>query len=86
MITLPLANAIRVHEAVFKDQVGVSGDGVAIDDQAGSGNMHFVQTTFEGAFSLTFTYHGSDTFPMNCKFESLGLVDHISLTVSQPMS
>lgn len=48
--------------AVFTSQIEATGGGnVAVDDKPGAGNMHFVQMTFQGAFSLTFTHRGSDS-------------------------
>ena len=29
-----------------------------IEDEPGTGNIHFVQMGFEGAFAVTFSYHG----------------------------
>ena len=48
---------------MFTDQVKEGdgdGDGVGVEDSPGAGNMHFIQMTFEGPFSLTFAYRASD--------------------------
>ncbi|CAH0055870.1 unnamed protein product, partial [Clonostachys solani] len=48
-------------KSVFQNQVhdvrDIQGDGV--------GNMHFIQTTFEGAFVVTLTYHDSESDPIS---------------------
>ena len=31
-----------------------------VDDKPGTGNIHFVQMSFEGAFSVTFSNQGDD--------------------------
>ncbi|KAK0712122.1 glycoside hydrolase [Lasiosphaeris hirsuta] len=47
-------------KAVFTSQVkavgGSQGQNVAVQDKPGAGNMHFIQTTFEGPFTLTLSY------------------------------
>ncbi|VUC23532.1 unnamed protein product [Clonostachys rosea] len=48
-------------KSVFKNHVydvkNLESDGV--------GNMHFIQTTFEGAFTITLTYHDSESDPIS---------------------
>lgn len=57
--------------AVFKDQVdAIDADAMMVDDDPGAGNMHFIQTTFEGAFSLTFTYGGSEGSGLDGKLDA----------------
>jgi len=46
-----------VQTAVFTSQIrATAGAGVAIDNTPGHGNMHFIQMTFEGPFSVTLSY------------------------------
>ncbi|KAK3358234.1 glycoside hydrolase family 63 protein [Lasiosphaeria hispida] len=47
-------------KSVFTSQAkavgGSQGQSVAVEDKPGAGNMHFIQTTFEGPFTLTLSY------------------------------
>lgn len=54
--------------AVFTDEIkATEGDFVAVEHRPGTGNMHFIQTTFSGAFSVTFTYGTLEDSLLGCK-------------------
>ncbi|KAK4169637.1 glycoside hydrolase [Cladorrhinum sp. PSN259] len=50
------AKSVFVNE--IKASGGGSGSNVAVDNKPGPGNMHFVQLTFQGPFTVTFSYRG----------------------------
>jgi len=57
--------------AVFVDQVkavgGGTGENVAVENKPGAGNMHFIQLTFQGPFTVTFTYRGMEATALDGK-------------------
>ncbi|SPQ17677.1 b8ee9d59-6c89-4fbc-a5fb-f0a93755306f [Thermothielavioides terrestris] len=61
-------------KSIFADQVkAAAGDQIAIQDAPGAGNMHFVQTTFQGAFQLTFTYHAAEASTLDAQAVDTGI-------------
>ncbi|KAK3994465.1 putative mannosyl-oligosaccharide glucosidase protein [Cladorrhinum sp. PSN332] len=57
-------NRIWQAKSVFVDQIkavgGRTGENVAVENKPGSGNMHFVQLTFQGTFNVTLLYRGTE--------------------------
>ncbi|KAK3312444.1 glycoside hydrolase family 63 protein, partial [Apodospora peruviana] len=64
-------------KSVFVDQVkavgGGTGENVAVENKPGAGNMHFVQLTFQGPFTLTFSYRGMEATALDESFVKEGL-------------
>ncbi|SPO06375.1 related to mannosyl-oligosaccharide glucosidase [Cephalotrichum gorgonifer] len=76
-------NSVQVPEgkiwqakSVFMSQVNAGNDkSITVDDKPGAGNMQFIQMTFKGAFTLTFTYRGLEATPLDADGLEAGITD-----------
>ncbi|KAK4230018.1 hypothetical protein QBC38DRAFT_496954 [Podospora fimiseda] len=62
-------------KSVFMDEVKASNSRLAVEDKPGTGNMHFIQLTFEGPFTAIFAYNPDGTTVLDRGAVYLGLRD-----------